>query len=115
VDTVMRLPEGTRLQVLAPIVRGRKGEYRHVFSEVQKLGFVRVRVDGETYEVTEVPALDRYKQHTIEIVVDRLVVREGMQSRLAEAVETSLRLAKGLVTIHIVSLPEQAVVHGSAG
>jgi excinuclease ABC subunit A len=114
VDTVMRLPEGTRIQVLAPIVRGRKGEYRHVFSEVQKLGFVRVRVDGQTYEVTEAPALDRYKQHTIEIVVDRLVVREGVQSRLAEAVETSLRLAKGLATIHIVSLPEQAVVQGSA-
>jgi excinuclease ABC subunit A len=100
--------------VLAPIVRGRKGEYRHVFSEVQKLGFVRVRVDGQIYEVTEVPPLDRYKQHTIEIVVDRLVVREGVQSRLAEAVETSLRLAKGLVTIHIVSLPDQAVVQGSA-
>jgi excinuclease ABC subunit A len=114
VDTVMRLPKGTRIQVLAPIVRGRKGEYRHVFSEVQKLGFVRVRVDGQTYEVTEVPPLDRYKQHTIEIVVDRLVVREGVQSRLAEAVETSLRLAKGLVTIHIVSLPDQAVVQGSA-
>lgn len=110
VDTVMRLPEGTRIQVLAPVVRGRKGEYRHVFSEAQKLGFVRVRVDGQVYEVTEVPTLDRYKQHTIEIVVDRIAVREGAQSRLAEAVETSLKLAKGLVTIHIVSLPDRAAM-----
>lgn len=115
VDAVMRLPEGTRIQVLAPVVRGRKGEYRHIFSEAQKLGFVRVRVDGQVYEVTEVPPLDRYKQHTIEIVVDRIVVREGVQSRLAEAVETSLKLAKGMVTIHIVSLPEHAAVQSSDG
>ncbi len=110
VDTVMRLPEGTRIQVLAPIVRGRKGEYRHVFDEVQKLGFVRVRVDGQVYELPEVPPLDRYKQHTIEVVVDRLVVRAGVQSRLAEAVETALKLAKGNVTVHIVGLPERAAV-----
>lgn len=109
VDTVMKLPEGTRIQVLAPLVRGRKGEYRHVFEEVRKMGFVRVRVDGEVYEVTNPPTLDRYKQHTIEVVVDRLVVRAGIQSRLAEAVETSLKLAKGMVNIHIVGLPEQAV------
>lgn len=114
VDTVMKLPEGTRLQVLAPLVRGRKGEYRHVFEEIRKLGFVRVRVDGEVYEVTNPPTLDRYKQHTIEVVVDRLVVRPGVQSRLAEAVETALKLAKGMVNIHIVGLPEQAVAQTPA-
>jgi len=102
VDTVMRLPEGTRIQVLAPVVRGRKGEYRHVFEEVARMGFVRVRVDGQLYEVNP---LDRYRQHTIEIVVDRLVVRPGVQSRLTEAVETALRLAKGLVNIQIVDIP----------
>lgn len=109
VDAVMRLPEETRIQVLAPIVRGRKGEYRHVFEEIQKLGFVRVRVNGQTYELPDVPKLDRYKQHTIEVVVDRLVVRPGIESRLAESVETCLKLAKGLVSVHIVSLPQQAL------
>jgi excinuclease ABC subunit A len=107
VDTVMRLPEGTRIQVLAPVVRGRKGEYRHVFEEIARMGFVRVRVDGQLYEVNEVPPLDRYRQHTIEIVVDRLVVRPGVQSRLTEAVETALRLAKGLVNIQIVDIPSR--------
>lgn len=109
VDAVMRLPEGTRIQVLAPIVRGRKGEYRHVFEEIQKLGFVRVRVNGQTYELPEGPKLDRYKQHTIEVVVDRLVVRSGIEARLAESVETCLKLAKGLVCVHIVSLPQHAL------
>jgi len=109
VESVMRLPEGTRIQVLAPVVRGRKGEYRHVFGEIQKLGFVRVRVDGQIYELPDAPKLDRYKQHTIEIVVDRLVVRPGIESRAAEAVEASLKLAKGFVKVHIVSLPSQAV------
>lgn len=108
VDTVMRLPEGTRIHVLAPVVRGRKGEYRHVFEEIARLGFIRVRVDGQLYEVGDVPSLDRYKQHTIEIVVDRLVVRPGAESRLTEAVETALRLAKGLVNIQVVALPDQA-------
>lgn len=108
VESVMRLPEGTRIQVLAPIVRGRKGEYRHVFEEIQKLGFVRVRVNGQLYELPDAPKLDRYKQHTIEVVVDRLVIRPGVESRLAEAVETCLKLAKGLVNVHIVSLPAQA-------
>ncbi|CUU03083.1 excinuclease ABC, A subunit [Armatimonadetes bacterium GBS] len=108
VESVMRLPEGTRIQVLAPVVRGRKGEYRHVFEEIQKLGFVRVRVNGQLYELPDAPKLDRYKQHTIEVVVDRLVIRPGVESRLAEAVETCLKLAKGLVNVHIVSLPSQA-------
>jgi len=106
VDTVMKLPEETRLQILAPIVQGRKGEYRQVFEEIHKMGFVRVRVDGKMYEVTDDIRLDRYKQHTIEVVVDRIVVKPEIEQRLAEAVETALRLAKGVVTVHIVDLPQ---------
>src|SRR5579872_2379472 len=78
VDSVLELPEGSRIQVLAPVVRGRKGEYRKELEEIRKQGFVRVRVDGEMREVTEDIPLDRYKQHTIEVVVDRLIRREGI-------------------------------------
>jgi excinuclease ABC subunit A len=99
VDAVLAMPEGTRLQVLGPIVRGRKGEYRQVLDEVRREGFRRVRVDGAIYEVdsdVEIP-LDRYKQHTIEVVVDRLIVKPGIQSRLAESIETALKMGKGLL------------------
>jgi len=99
VDAVLGLPEGSRIQVLAPIVRGRKGEYRKELEDVRKQGFVRVRVDGEMREVSDEIALDRYKQHTIEVVVDRLIRREGIESRLAESIEQALKLTGGVLGV----------------
>ncbi|MDA5193960.1 excinuclease ABC subunit UvrA [Govanella unica] len=96
VDRVMELPEGTRFLLLAPIVRGRKGEYRKEFADLLKRGFQRVKVDGELYDLDAVPALDKKIKHDIEVVVDRLVVREGLQTRLADSMETALSLADGL-------------------
>ncbi|QAY78436.1 excinuclease ABC subunit UvrA [Sphingosinicella sp. BN140058] len=97
VDRVMALPEGTRLYLLAPVVRGRKGEYRKELAEWQKSGFSRVRIDGEFHAIEDAPALDKKYKHDIEVVVDRLVVREGIETRLAESLETALKLADGLV------------------
>src|SRR3712207_3608684 len=97
VDRVMALPEGTRLYLLAPVVRGRKGEYRKELAEWQKAGFTRVRIDGQFYPIEEAPALDKKYKHDIEVVVDRLVVREGIETRLADSLEQALKLADGLV------------------
>lgn len=97
VDQIMALGEGTKLYLLAPIVRGRKGEYRKEFAELQKKGFQRVKVDGELYELPEVPALDKKIKHDVEVVVDRLIVKNELQGRLADSIETALRLADGLV------------------
>ncbi|MDB5668461.1 MAG: uvrA, partial [Alphaproteobacteria bacterium] len=97
VDRVMQLPEGTRLYLLAPVVRGRKGEYRKELAQWQKDGFTRVRVDGVFYDIEEAPALDKKYKHDIEVVVDRIVVREGIETRLADSLETALKLAEGLV------------------
>ena len=99
VDAIQALPEGTKVQVLAPVVRGRKGEYKSVLQDVNKAGYVRVRVDGETYEVTDDIPMDRYKQHTIEVVVDRIVLKEGIDRRLADSVEAALKMGKGLVGV----------------
>lgn len=99
VDQVMTLPAHTKFQVLAPVVRGRKGEYSKVFSELKKDGFTRVRVDGEIRQLEEEITLARYKQHWIEVVVDRLIHRPGIEQRLSDSLETALRLGKGLVTI----------------
>jgi excinuclease ABC subunit A len=99
VDHVLERPEGSRVQVLAPLVRGRKGEYRDLFERLRRKGFVRVRVDGTVHPVEEVPALERYRMHTIEIVVDRLVLKEGVRSRLSDSVEQALREAEGHVTV----------------
>jgi len=96
VDRVMELPERSRLYLLAPIVRGRKGEYRKELLELRKRGFQRVKIDGEIYEIEEAPALDKKRKHDIEVVVDRLVVREGLEQRLADSFETALELADGL-------------------
>ncbi len=102
VDQVMALGEGTRLQVLSPVVRGRKGEYKKLLQEIAREGFVRVRVDGEMREASEPVDLDKNKKHWIEIVVDRIVVREGIEGRLADSIETALRRADGLVLIHVL-------------
>jgi excinuclease ABC subunit A len=105
VDRVMQLPEGTRLYLLAPVVRGRKGEYRKELAEWQKAGFTRVRIDGEFHAIEEAPALDKKYKHDIEVVVDRIVVKEGMESRLADSFETALKLADGLAYADLVDSP----------
>ncbi|MEH3121530.1 MAG: excinuclease ABC subunit UvrA [Sphingomonas phyllosphaerae] len=99
VDRVMALPEGTRLYLLAPVVRGRKGEYRKELAEWQKAGFTRVRIDGQIHEIDEAPALDKKYKHDIEVVVDRLAVNENAATRLADSFETALKLADGLAYI----------------
>ncbi len=101
VDRVMALPEGTRLYLLAPVVRGRKGEYRRELAEWQKAGFTRVRIDGEMYPIEEAPALDKKFKHDIEVVVDRLAVKEGLESRLADSFEQALKLADGLAYVDL--------------
>ncbi len=99
VDRVMEMPEGTRLYLLAPIVRGRKGEYRKELAELQKRGFQRVKIDGQIHEIDEAPALDKKRKHDIEVVVDRLVLRPDLEQRLADSFETALNLADGLAFI----------------
>jgi excinuclease ABC subunit A len=99
VDRVMALEEGTRLYLLAPVVRGRKGEYRKELAEWQKAGYTRVRVDGQFYEIDEAPALDKKYKHDLEVVVDRIVVRDGIESRLADSFEQALKLADGLAFV----------------
>ena len=99
VDAILDLPEGARIQVLAPLVRGRKGEYAKLFEEVAKEGFARVRVDGETKELRDKIVLDKKRKHTIEVVVDRLVMKPDVRKRLTDSVETTLRLSTGIVTV----------------
>lgn len=102
VDRVMELKEGTKLQIMAPIVRGRKGEHQKEFEAARKGGFVRVRVDGNLYDLSEKIALDKNKKHTIEIVVDRLVIRENIKSRLTDSLETAVGLTGGLALIDVI-------------
>ncbi|PYP01321.1 MAG: excinuclease ABC subunit UvrA, partial [Gemmatimonadetes bacterium] len=98
-DLVLAWPEGTKLEVLAPLVRGRKGEFRDVFEAARKQGFVRVRVDGETYDLAQAPKLNRRQNHDIAVVVDRLVVRRADRARLADSIETALKAADGTVEV----------------
>ncbi|ADL42416.1 excinuclease ABC, A subunit [Caldicellulosiruptor obsidiansis OB47] len=102
VDEVLKLKEGTKIQVLAPVVRGRKGEYQKLFEDLRRSGFARVRVDGIVYELEEEIRLDKNKKHNIDVVVDRLIVKEGIESRLAGSIETALQLAGGIVNVSIV-------------
>nr|CRH07803.1 UvrABC system protein A (UvrA protein) (Excinuclease ABC subunit A)(Excinuclease ATPase subunit) [Candidatus Magnetococcus massalia] len=102
VDAIMEQPERTRLLLLAPIVRGRKGEYRKELLELQKQGFTRVVIDGETYDIGETPALNKKVKHTIEVLVDRLVVKPGIQTRMADSLETALRLTDGIARVETV-------------
>ena len=106
VDQVRSLPEGTRFQVLAPIVRGRKGEYSELFGELRGRGFNRVRVDGAVERLDNPPTLNKRLKHDIEVIVDRLVVRDGIRQRLTDSVETALGLAEGLTIIEQVDLPD---------
>ncbi len=102
VDRILELPDGARFQVLAPVVRGRKGEYEGMLEELAKQGYARARIDGEVHELSQLPKLGRYEQHTIEVIVDRLVRREGIERRLTDSLETALRLAEGVAEVQLV-------------
>ena len=101
-DQIMELPEGTKIQLLAPVVRGRKGTHAKLFEKAKRSGYVRVRVDGNMYELTEEIALDKNIKHHIEIVVDRLIVREGIEKRLADSIESVLNLSEGLLQVDVI-------------
>ena len=101
VDQLMELPERTRLQVMAPVIRGKKGEHAKVFEEARRSGYVRVRADGLIYDLSEEIHLEKNKKHSIEVIVDRLVMKPDIQRRLTDAVETSARLAGGLITVSV--------------
>jgi excinuclease ABC subunit A len=107
VDRVLELEDGSRFQVLAPVIRGRKGEYVELFRQLQTQGFSRVRVNGETHLLTDPPKLDKQKKHTIEVVVDRLAVKESAKRRLTDSIETALSLSSGLVTLDFVDVEEE--------
>ncbi len=110
VDRVLELPEGTRVYLLAPIVRGRKGEHTKEMAQLLAKGFQRVKINGEMHDLEELPKLDKNKKHEIEVVVDRLVIRDDLGNRLPDSFETALQLSDGLAVIEIVSLPEESQV-----
>ncbi|MBO5997340.1 MAG: excinuclease ABC subunit A, partial [Alphaproteobacteria bacterium] len=99
VDRIMKFPQGTKIYLLAPIIRGRKGEYRKEIADLQKKGFTRLKVDGTLYEIADVPALEKNNKHDIDVLVDRLVIKEGMETRLASSIETALNLSDGLIYV----------------
>ncbi len=102
VDKIMELEEKTRIQILSPVIRGKKGEHKNIIENIKKEGFVRIIVDGEMHEVTDEIKLEKNKKHDIEIVVDRIIIKEGIEGRLSDSIETALRLADGLVMIDII-------------
>ena len=102
VDRIMQLPAGAKLLIMAQLVRGKKGEHKKVLEQIRREGYVRVRIDGELHDLGEEIALEKQKKHTIEIVVDRLVVRGGMESRLADSLETALHAGEGVVYVQVV-------------
>lgn len=102
IDQVMALPSGTKMHILAPVVRARKGEHQKVFDDAKKSGYVRVRVDGLVYDLTEVPALEKNKKHNIELVIDRMIMKDDIRKRLADSLETALKIAGGLVIVDVI-------------
>lgn len=102
VDKIMELEERTRIQILSPVVRGKKGEHKNILENIKKEGFIRVIVDGEMYEVTDDINMEKNKKHDIEIVVDRIIVKDGIEGRLADSLETALKLADGLVIVDVI-------------
>lgn len=102
VDDIMKMPERTKIQLLAPVVRGRKGQHVKLFEQAKKSGYVRVRVDGDMYELSEKIELDKNKKHNIEVVIDRLVVKEGIQQRLADSIESVIKLSEGLLIVDVI-------------
>lgn len=105
-DRVLEYPERTKIQILAPMVRDKKGQHKKLLTQIQKDGYVRVRIDGEIYDITEVPELEKNKRHHIDVIIDRLVIRDGVRSRLFESIETALKLADGLVNIDVIGEKE---------
>jgi len=105
VDKIMAMPEGTKLMLLAPIVRGRKGEYRKELLDLRKKGFQRVKIDGEVYDIENAPALNKKVKHDIAVVVDRIVVKKDLGNRLADSIETALKLADGIMFAETVGKP----------
>jgi excinuclease ABC subunit A len=116
VDRVLQLPEGTRFQVLAPVVRGRKGEYEGLLKELATSGYQRVRIDGETFDIADAikERLARYENHTIEVVIDRLVHRGGIERRLTDSLETALRLAEGVAEVEIIRKNDDELLDGES-
>jgi excinuclease ABC subunit A len=112
VDRILALPEGTRLYLLAPVVRGRKGEYRRELADFLKKGFQRAKIDGKFHEIAAAPALDKKLKHDIDIVVDRIVVRQGIAARLADSLETALKIADGIAIAEFADAPAQASAKG---
>src|SRR5437764_951854 len=108
VDRILALPEGTRLYLLAPVVRGRKGEYRKELAEFLKRGYQRVKIDGAFYEIAEAPALDKKFKHDVDVVVDRIVVRPDIATRLADSLDQALKLAEGLAVVEFADAPSTA-------
>src|SRR5438067_4343000 len=115
VDRIVALPEGTRLYLLAPVVRGRKGEYRKELADYMKRGFQRVKIDDKFYEIAEAPALDKKYKHDIDVVVDRVVVRSDLATRLAESLETALKLADGLAVVEFADTPAASSFEDQGG
>jgi excinuclease ABC subunit A len=113
VDTLLALKPGTKILLLAPVVRDRKGEFIQLFKELTAKGFVRARIDGKLYEIDDAPALDRYKKHTIEVVIDRLKIRPEIQQRLAESLETTLLLSNGVAHVIVMESPVKQLVFSS--
>jgi excinuclease ABC subunit A len=113
VDSILARPEGTKAQICAPLVRGKKGEHRDILAGIQREGFVRVRVDGAIYDVKNVPLLDKNKKHDIAAVVDRLIIKEGVRIRLADSVETALKLADGIILVLLQEPPAEAEIRNS--
>jgi excinuclease ABC subunit A len=109
VDRIVAMGDGTRLYLLAPLIRGRKGEYRKEFAELQKRGFQRVKVDGKFFEIDEIPALDKKLKHNIDVVVDRIVVRDDIQARLADSIETALQISDGLLFAESADTGDQTI------
>lgn len=101
-ENIMKLPQGTKIQILSPIVRGQKGEHKETLEKIKRMGYPRVRIDGEIYLTEEIPKLDKNKKHTIEIVIDRLTIKEGIRTRVNDSVEQALKLSDGLVVINLV-------------
>ena len=114
VESILDRPEGTKIQVCSPLVRGKKGEHKDVFADIQREGFVRVRVDGAVYDVRNVPGLNKNKKHDVAAVVDRLIIKEGVRIRLADSVETALKLADGILLV-LVQEPEKGVEQSKTG
>ena len=109
VDRILAMPEGTRLYLLAPVIRGRKGEYRKELAELLKRGFTRVKIDGEIHDMDAAPALDKKRKHDIEVVVDRVVVSPSLGTRLADSLETGLGLTDGLVVAEDAESGERSI------